>query len=51
MNWLFYIVMKFNISDEAFMHGIKLAENVLTKWELKKNMNQRQRIKFMMSKP
>ena len=40
MNWLLYIVMKFVISDEAFMQGIKLAENVLTKFQLKNNINQ-----------
>ena len=34
MNWLILVAVWFEISDEAFFHGVKLAENVLTSFQL-----------------
>ena len=57
MNWLVYIGMRFSSSDEALLHGIKMAENALTKFHSdEKNQSSSQSktiddVKFMMIHP
>lgn len=47
--------MRCSISDQALMHGIKLAENAITTFQLQKSQqqtsDQSSRVKFMLSKP
>ena len=51
MNWLLYIVMTFKISDEALLHGVKLAENALTTFMLTKENKMTPQSKYMFNKP
>ena len=51
MNWLLYIVMTFKISDEALLHGIKLAENALTNFKSIKDSSLTPQSRYMLNKP
>mmetsp|Transcript_32835 Transcript_32835/g.43289 ORF Transcript_32835/g.43289 Transcript_32835/m.43289 type:complete len:137 (+) Transcript_32835:262-672(+) len=50
MDWLLYVSERFKISDEAFLHGFKLAETALTKFQSERS-SLAQKARFMLSKP
>lgn len=51
LNWLLYIAMKFGISDEAFLHAVKMAETTLVKFQLDPTLAGSGKTQFMRSKP
>ena len=51
LNWLLYIAMKFGISDEAFLHSVKMVETALVKFQLHPDLSQSSKVRFMKTKP